>query len=116
MSLTSSNNEDFKNLNIKFEKIQKDNKKELQRLNDIILRITNEKNNLIKNIEIISSEKELLKKEYKIITNKNIQLISLKKLLEQKIKEQNSVIKEQNSVIYELNLSIETLKDSYQRR
>ena len=35
---------------------------------------------LIKNIEIISSEKELLKKEYKIITNKNIQLISLKEI------------------------------------
>jgi len=116
LNLNSSNNKDFKNLNIQLEKIQKDNKKELQRFNDIILKITNEKNDLIKNIEIISSEKELSKKEYKIITNKNMKLISLKKLLEQKIKEQNSVIKEQNSVIYELNLSIETIKDSYQRR
>ena len=109
LSLTSSTNEDFKNLKIQLEKIQKDNKKELQRLNDIILKITNEKNDLIKSIEIVSSEKELSKKEYKIIANKNMQLISLKDLLEHKIKEQTSLIDE-------LNLSIETLKDSYQRR
>ena len=116
LSLTSSNNEDFKNLNIRLEKIQKDNKKELQRLNDIILKITNEKNDLIKSIEIVSSEKELSKKEYKIIVNKNMQLISLKDLLEKKIKEQTSVIYELNLSIETLNLSIETLKDSYQRR
>ena len=109
LSLTSSNNEDFKNLNIQLEKIQKDNKKKLQRLNDIILNITNEKNDLIKDIEIVSSEKELSKKEYKIMMNKNMQLISLKNSLEKKVKEQTNVI-------YELNLSIETIKDSYQRR
>jgi len=109
LSLTSSNNEDFKNLNIQLEKIQKDNKKKLQRLNDIILNITNEKNDLIKDIEIVSSEKELSKKEYKIMMKKNMQLISLKNSLEKKVKEQTNVI-------YELNLSIETIKDSYQRR
>jgi hypothetical protein len=109
LSLTSSNNEDFKNLNIQLEKIQKDNKKELQRLNNIILNITNEKNDLIKDIEIVSSEKELSKKEYKIMMKKNMQLISLKNSLEKKVKEQTNVI-------YELNLSIETIKDSYQRR
>ena len=116
LSLTSSNNEDFKNLNIRLEKIQKDNKKELQRLNDIILKITNEKNDLIKSIEIVSSEKELSKKEYKIIVNKNMQLISLKDLLEKKIKEQTSLIDELNLSIETLNLSIETLKDSYHHR
>ena len=116
LSLTSSTNEDFKNLKIQLEKIQKDNKKELQRLNDIILKITNEKNDLIKSIEIVSSEKELSKKEYKIIANKNMQLISLKDLLEKKIKEQTSVIYELNLSIETLNLSIETIKDSYQRR
>jgi hypothetical protein len=116
LSLTSSNNEDFKNLKIQLEKIQKDNKKELQRLNDIILKITNEKNDLIKSIEIVSSEKELSKKEYKIIVNKNMQLISLKDLLEKKIKEQTSLIDELNLSIETLNLSIETIKDSYQRR
>ena len=116
LSLTSSTNEDFKNLKIQLEKIQKDNKKELQRLNDIILKITNEKNDLIKSIEIVSSEKELSKKEYKIIANKNMQLISLKDLLEKKIKEQTSLIDELNLSIETLNLSIETIKDSYQRR
>ncbi len=116
LSLTSSNNEDFKNLKIQLEKIQKDNKKELQRLNDIILKITNEKNDLIKSIEIVSSEKKLSKKEYKIIANKNMQLISLKDLLEKKIKEQTSVIYELNLSIETLNLSIETLKDSYHHR
>ena len=109
LSLTSSNNEDFKNLNIQLEKIQKDNKKELKNLNDIIQKISNEKNDLIKDIEIVSSEKELSKKEYKIMMKKNMQLISLKNSLEKKVKEQTNVI-------YELNLSIETIKDSYQRR
>ena len=108
-NLTSSNAEDFQNTNIQLEKIKKDNKKELQRVNDLILKITKEKNDLIKNIEKVSSENELSIKEYKMIIKKNMQLTSVKNSLSKKIKEQTDEIKD-------LNISIQILKDSFHHR
>ena len=122
-NLVSSNIDDSKNNNIQLEKIKKDNKKELQKLNDIVLEITNKKNSLFKDIQKINSENELLKKEYKIIIKKNMQLTLTKDSLERKLNEQTSVIKEQTSVtaeqtsvIDELNILIQTLRDNYHHR
>lgn len=108
-NLVSSNIDDSKNNNIQLEKIKKDNKKELQKLNDIVLEITNKKNSLFKDIQKINSENELLKKEYKIIIKKNMQLTLTKDSLERKLNEQTSVINE-------LNILIQTLRDNYHHR
>ena len=108
-SLTLLSSEEMKNNNKEIEKIRKDNKKEVQKLNDIILKITNENNDLFKNIEKINSKNELAKKEYKVITNQNKELTSSKKLLDKKIKEQIDAMDE-------LKLSIQTLKDNYHHR
>ena len=105
LSLDSSGNEEIKNLNSQLKK----NKNQLQELDDIILIITNEKDDLFKNLEKISLENEILNREYKIIANKNIKLTNLKNLLEKKIKEQIFVIDE-------LNILNQTLKDNYHHR
>jgi len=102
-------NQEVENINIQLEKIKKDHEKELLKLNDKILKITNEKNNLFKSMEKASLDNELSKKEYKIIINKNMQLTSLKDSLKKEIKEQSSKINE-------LNLLIQKLKDSYHHR
>lgn len=102
LSLNSSNNEDSK-------RIKNDNKKKFQNLNNIIKKNTNERNELIKSIEILISKNELLKKEYKTIFNNSMRLKSIKDVLENKIKEQASAIDK-------LKLSIQTLKDKSHHR
>ena len=104
-----SNSEKFKSINKQLEKIKKNNKKELLKLNDIILKITIEKNNLFKSVDRANSENKLSKNKYKIIIDQNIKLTDLKDLLEKEIERQIGEIDE-------LNLSIQILKDKYHHR
>ena len=91
----STVNEKNEDLNKQLEKIKKNN--------------TNEKNNLLKKFEKVVFANKLSKKKYDIIANKNIQLINLQELLEEKIKDQVDVIDG-------LTLINQELKDNYHRR
>ena len=106
---TAPISKDVESINTELEIIKKEYTKELLKLNNIILKITDEKNDLFLSIEKVSLENELSKKEQKIILKKNMQLINLKRSQIQKIIEQDLIIDD-------LNLLVEKLKDNYHHR
>lgn len=106
---TAPISKEVESINTELEIIKKEYTKELLKLNNIILKITDEKNDLFLSIEKVSLENELSKKEQKIILKKNMQLINLKRSQIQKIIEQDLIIDD-------LNLLVEKLKDNYHHR
>jgi len=106
---TAPISKEVENINTELEIIKKEYTKELLKLNNIILKITDEKNDLFLSIEKVSLENELSKKEQKIILKKNMQLINLKRSQIQKMIEQDLIIED-------LNLLVEKLKDNYHHR
>jgi len=108
----SNPNEEKEILNSKIKKIQQDKKKELKKLNDIIINITNEKNNLLQTSNTKDEQNNILKKEYKSVVSKNLKLNQLRKELQNKIKKLQNITEDLQNTIEEQNLLIKVLEDT----
>ena len=99
LNSTVNNNEKVEDINQQISQIKKDTKKELQKLNNLIKKITIEKTTLLENFNKSDSKNNSLRKENKIVVSKNIKSNILKDKLENQIKEMEYIIEEQKLLI-----------------
>ena len=99
LKLDNREKDQIKTINNDISKIKLEAKQEIEKLNKTIFNI-NEEKKLLQNILVDSNnENDVLLKEYKIISNKNIKLNNQKKELQKQINELENLIEEQNLLI-----------------
>ena len=99
LKLDNREKDQIKTINNDISKIKLEAKQEIEKLNKTLLNINEEKKLLQNSLVDSDNENDVLLKEYKIISNKNIKLNNQKKELQKKINELENLIEEQNLLI-----------------
>ena len=99
LKLDNREKDKIKTINNDISKIKLEAKQEIEKLNKTLFNINEEKKLLQNSLVDSNNENDVLLKEYKIISNKNIKLNNQKKELQKKINEFENLIKEQNLLI-----------------
>ena len=99
LKLDNREKDQIKTINNDISKIRLEAKQEIEKLNKTLLNIREEKKLLQNSLVDSSNENDVLLKEYKIISNKNIKLNNQKKELQKQINELENLIEEQNLLI-----------------
>ena len=99
LKLDNREKDQIKTINNDISKIKLEAKQEIEKLNKTLFNINEEKKLLQNNLVDSNNEHDVLLKEYKIISNKNIKLNNQKKELQKQINELENLIEEQNLLI-----------------
>ena len=99
LKLDNREKDQIKTINNDISKIKLEAKQEIEKLNKTLFNINEEKKLLQNSLVDSDNENDVLLKEYKIISNKNIKLNNQKKELQKKINELENLIEEQNLLI-----------------
>ena len=99
LKLDNREKDQIKTINNDISKIKLEAKQEIEKLNKTLFNINEEKKLLQNSLVDSNNENDVLLKEYKIISNKNIKLNNQKKELQKKINEFENLIEEQNLLI-----------------
>jgi len=99
LKLDNREKDQIKTINNDISKIKLEAKQEIEKLNKTLLNINEEKKLLQNSLVDSNNENDVLLKEYKIISNKNIKLNNQKKELQKQINELENLIEEQNLLI-----------------
>ena len=99
LKLDNREKDQIKTINNDISKIKLEAKQEIEKLNKTLFNINEEKKLLQISLVDSNNENDVLLKEYKIISNKNIKLNNQKKELQKKINELENLIEEQNLLI-----------------
>ena len=99
LKLDNREKDKIKTINNDISKIKLEAKQEIEKLNKTLFNINEEKKLLQNSLVDSNNENDVLLKEYKIISNKNIKLNNQKKELQKQINELENLIEEQNLLI-----------------
>ena len=99
LKLDNREKDQIKTINNDISKIKLETKQEIEKLNKTLFNINEEKKLLQNSLVDSDNENDVLLKEYKIISNKNIKLNNQKKELQKQINELENLIEEQNLLI-----------------
>ena len=99
LKLDNREKDQIKTINNDISKIKLEAEQEIEKLNKTLLNINEEKKLLQNSLVDSNNENDVLLKEYKIISNKNIKLNNQKKELQKQINELENLIEEQNLLI-----------------
>jgi len=99
LKLDNREKDQIKTINNDISKIKLEAKQEIEKLNKTLFNINEEKKLLQNSLVDSNNENDILLKEYKIISNKNIKLNNQKKELQKQINELENLIEEQNLLI-----------------
>ena len=99
LKLDNREKDQIKTINNDISKIKLEAKQEIEKLNKTLFNINEEKKLLQNSLADSNNENDVLLKEYKIISNKNIKLNNQKKELQKQINELENLIEEQNLLI-----------------
>ena len=99
LKLDNTKKDKIKTINNDISKIKLEAKQEIEKLNKTLFNINEEKKLLQNSLADSNNENDVLLKEYKIISNKNIKLNNQKKELQKQINELKNLIEEQNLLI-----------------
>ena len=99
LKLDNREKDQIKTINNDISKIKLETKQEIEKLNKTLFNINEEKKLLQNSLVDSNNENDVLLKEYKIISNKNIKLNNQKKELQKQINELGNLIEEQNLLI-----------------
>lgn len=99
LKLDNREKDQIKTINNDISKIKLEAKQEIEKLNKTLFNINEEKKLLQNSLVDSNNENDVLLKEYKIISNKNIKLNNQKKELQKQINELENLIEEQNLLI-----------------
>ena len=99
LKLDNREKDQIKTINNDISKIKLEAKQEIEKLNKTLFNINEEKKLLQNSLVDSDNENDVLLKEYKIISNKNIKLNNQKKELQKQINELENLIEEQNLLI-----------------
>ena len=99
LKLDNREKDQIKTINNDISKIKLEAKQEIEKLNKTLFSINEEKKSLQNSLVDSNNENDVLLKEYKIISNKNIKLNNQKKELQKQINELENLIEEQNLLI-----------------
>ena len=99
LKLDNREKDQIKTINNDISKIKLEAKQEIEKLNKTLFNINEEKKLLQNSLVDSNNENDVLLKEYKIISNKNIKLNNQKKELQKQINELEDLIEEQNLLI-----------------
>ena len=99
LKLDNREKDQIKTINNDISKIKLEAKQEIEKLNKTLSNINEEKKLLQNSLVDSNNENDVLLKEYKIISNKNIKLNNQKKELQKQINELENLIEEQNLLI-----------------
>ena len=99
LMLDNREKDQIKTINNGISKIKLEAKQEIEKLNKTLFNINEEKKLLQNSLVDSDNENDVLLKEYKIISNKNIKLNNQKKQLQKKISKLENLIEEQNLLI-----------------
>ena len=99
LKLDNREKDQIKTINNDISKIKLEAKQEIEKLNKTLFNINEEKKLLQNSLVDSNNENDVLLKEYKIISNKNIKLNNQKKELQKQINELKNLIEEQNLLI-----------------
>ena len=99
LKLDNREKDQIKTINNDISKIKLEAKQEIEKLNKTLFNINEEKKLLQNSLVDSNNENDVLLKEYKIISNKNIKLNNQKKELKKQINELENLIEEQNLLI-----------------
>ena len=99
LKLDNREKDQIKTTNNDISKIKLEAKQEIEKLNKTLFNINEEKKLLQNSLVDSNNENDVLLKEYKIISNKNIKLNNQKKELQKQINELENLIEEQNLLI-----------------
>ena len=99
LKLDNREKDQIKTINNDISKIKLEAKQEIEKLNKTLFNINEEKKLLQNSLVDSDNENDVLLKEYKIISNKNIKLNNQKKELQKQINELGNLIEEQNLLI-----------------
>ena len=99
LKLENREKDQIKTINNDIGKIKLEAKQEIEKLNKTLFNINEEKKLLQNSLVDSNNENDVLLKEYKIISNKNIKLNNQKKELQKQINELENLIEEQNLLI-----------------
>ena len=103
LKLDNREKDQIKTINNDISKIKLEAKQEIEKLNKTLFNINEEKKLLQNSLVNSNNENDVLLKEYKIISNKNIKLNNQKKELQKKINKFCSSIKFSNLLIFFCN-------------
>ena len=99
LKLDNTKKDQINTINNDIIKIKLEAKQEIEKLNKTLFNINEEKKLLQNSLVDSNNENDVLLKEYKIISNKNIKLNNQKKELQKQINELENLIEEQNLLI-----------------
>ena len=99
LKVDNRDKDQIKTINNDISKIKLEAKQEIEKLNKTLFNINEEKKLLQNSLVYSDNENDVLLKEYKIISNKNIKLNNQKKELQKQINELENLIEEQNLLI-----------------
>ena len=99
LKLENREKDQIKTINNDISKIKLEAKQEIEKLNKTLFNINEEKKLLQNSLVDSNNENDVLLREYKIISNKNIKLNNQKKELQKQINELENLIEEQNLLI-----------------
>ena len=99
LKLDNTKKDKIKTINNDISKIKLEAKQEIEKLKKTLFNINEEKKLLQNSLVDSNNENDVLLKEYKIISNKNIKLNNQKKELQKQINELENLIEEQNLLI-----------------
>ena len=99
LKLDNRKKDKIKTINNDISKIKLEAKQEIEKLKKTLFNINEEKKLLQNSLVDSNNENDVLLKEYKIISNKNIKLNNQKKELQKQINELENLIEEQNLLI-----------------
>lgn len=99
LKLDNREKDQIKTINNDISKIKLEAKQEIEKLNKTLFNINEEKKLLQNSLVDSNNKNDVLLKEYKIISNKNIKLNNQKKELQKQINELENLIEEQNLLI-----------------
>ena len=99
LKLDNREKDKIKTINNDISKIKLEAKQEIEKLNKTLFNINEEKKLLQNSLVDSNNKNDVLLKEYKIISNKNIKLNNQKKELQKQINELENLIEEQNLLI-----------------
>ena len=99
LKLDNREKDQIKTINNDISKIKLEAKQEIEKLNKTLFNINEEKKLLQNSLVDSNNENDVLLREYKIISNKNIKLNNQKKELQKQINQLENLIEEQNLLI-----------------
>ena len=99
LKLDNREKDQIKTINNDISKIKLEAKQEIEKLNKTLFNINEEKKLLQNSLVDSNNKNDVLLKEYKIISNKNIKLNNQKKELQKQINQLENLIEEQNLLI-----------------